>query len=89
MDLVGEKIFSQIVEYMLDLNDSEEDEFLMHPRPYSLKDIVRMRIDEKYTVDKRTPNLLKLLNSHEWYFPDELIGKWLLMKAGQIEKVIE
>lgn len=87
LDLAGEKIFSRIVEYMLDLYESDEEEFLMHPRPYTPKDIVRMKIDEGYKVDKRTPILLKVLNSHEWYLPDELIGKWLFMKAGQIEKV--
>ena len=64
-----------------------EVEFLIHPRPYSPKDILKMQVGREYKVDERTPNLLKVFNSQDRYAHEELIGRWLHMKAGQIVKV--
>ena len=82
-----QKFFRPIVGYVKYVSELSEFEFLVHPRPYTPKDILKMKIDEGYDIDERTPNLLRLLGSHPKYLLDELIGKWLHMKAGKIVKV--
>ena len=82
-----ESLIDVVKEYVRFVSFLGESEFLVHPRPYTPRDILKMEIDEGYDIDERTPNLLRLLGSHPKYTFDELIGKRLLMKAGQIVKV--
>lgn len=67
-----------------------ELEFLVHPRPYSPKDIFKMKIGEGSSsrINARTPNLLRIVNSHPKYSPEDLEEKWLHLKEGKIARVV-
>ena len=62
-----------------------EEEFLMHPRPYSAKDITWMKVDSVKAIEERHPNLWRLVNSNSEYTPRDIDGNWLNVKAGEIE----
>lgn len=84
------KFLGSVEELKESIDALGESEFLMHPMPYSPKDIHMVKIDSYF--DGRIPSQMPILAgvlsqvSQEHSF-DELTGRWLHMKAGQIVRV--
>ena len=70
------------------INRLREAEYLIHPRPYSPKDIFRMRIDSDFSdyLPKDTAFLRRIL-AKTGHSVSDVKGRWLQFEKGKIVSV--
>ena len=88
----GYTVFDMLLKNMQSLARTikrlKESEYLVHPRPYTLKDVFRMRFDYGFEEYKPSETArLRSILAKTGRSIDEVIGKWLQFEKGKIVSV--
>ena len=70
------------------INRLREAEFLVHPRPYSPKDVFKMKIQEDFSdYTLKDSHVFRRILAKTGHSIDEVLGKWLQFEKGKIVSV--